>query len=143
MNTFLTTRYPAVLAAMAIEAIALTVVVVALGFVTKTLGAPIPDVVAPLAFLVVALGLIVAIRPILRRPADPDRSEGEMRGTLTDFALGYVGNGAVYALMSIREVVTAPHGWADLALLNVVSKAIEVAAVWPMALARLVAAALG
>lgn len=143
MNAFLTTRYPAVLAAMVIEAIGLTVVVVALGFATKAQGAPLPDLVGPLAFVVIALGLIAALRPMVRRAADPNRNEGAIRGTLTDFALGFAGNGAVHAMLSIREIVTSPHGWADLALLNVVTKAIEVAAVWPMALARLVASAMG
>lgn len=48
---------------------------------------------------------------------------------------GYVGCGIVQALVSFRELLREPSDIADIAFLNVVFKAIEVGAQWPVRLA--------
>lgn len=48
---------------------------------------------------------------------------------------GYVGCGIVQALVSFQEILVEPSDVADIAFLNVVIKAIEVGAQWPVRLA--------
>lgn len=91
-----------------------TAVVVALWVIVVAvlLGGPFAGAVAPIA------GFGSRARTILRAGF-----------------FGYVGCGIVQALVSFHEILVDPSDIADIAFLNVVFKAIEVGAQWPVRLA--------
>ena len=61
------------------------------------------------------------------------------RAILRAGLFGYVGCGVVQAAVAFREILVDPSDIADIAFLNVVIKAIEVGAQWPVRLAGFLA----
>lgn len=139
MDASVKTRLIRTAAAMVVEALVLVAVVVGLALASKVSGiAPLPLVVGALAFAAISLAILAILAPRLAALGGVETQGTGLRGVIATFVLGYAGNGAIHAAIFVRDIVTKPHDWADIAILNTLSKTIAVAAEWPATLAMLV-----
>ena len=138
MDASVKTRLIRTVAAMVVEVLALIAVVAGLALMAKVGAGTLPLVLGGLVFVAISLAILAILTPRLATFGGAmDQGTGP-RGLIATFAFGYIGNGAIHALIFVRDIVTSPHDWADIALLNTVSRTIEVAAGWPATLANLV-----
>lgn len=139
MDPTVKTRLARTAAAMVVEAIVLVAVVVGLALGSKIVGAaPLPVVVGALAFVAISLAILTILAPRLAALGGVETQGTGLRGVIATFVLGYAGNGAIHAAFFVPDILTKPHNWADVAILNTLSKTIAVAAEWPATLADLV-----
>jgi hypothetical protein len=139
MDASVKTRLIRTVAAMIVEAVVLVVVVFALILGRSAIVAgTLPLVLGALVFVAISFAILAGLGPKLAALGGAETQATGWRGTLATFVLGYAGNGAVHAALHIRDIVTNPYDWADIAILNTFSKALVVAAEWPTTLATLV-----
>ena len=139
MDASVKTRLIRTVAAMVVEAAALIVVVAGLALVAKLVVAvPSPLVLGALAFVAISLAVLSILAPRLAALGGAETQGTGLRGVIATFVLGYAGNGAIHAAFFVPDILTKPHDWADVAILNTLSKTIAVAAAWPATLADLV-----
>lgn len=139
MDPIVKTRLLRTAAAMVVEALALVVVAAGLALGSKVIGAgTLPLVLGALAFVAISLAVLSILAPRLAALGGAETQGTGLRGVIATFVLGYAGNGAIHAAFFVPDILTKPHDWADVAILNTLSKTIAVAAAWPATLADLV-----
>lgn len=144
MDAATKTRLVRMLTAMVVEAGAVVPAVVVHGRLAGTMaGSSTPLLIAAAMFVVISIGVLTMIAPVSAQIGGADGQGQGLRAALGAFVLGYIGNGALQAAVSWRDILFQPHGWADVAFLNQLSRLAEVGGQWPQTVARLVAPLLG
>lgn len=139
MDAATKTRLVRTVAAMVIEAAAVVPAAIVHARLAKAgVDSSMPLLGAAMVFAAISIGVLVMIAPVLGRIGGVESQGWGPRGALGAFALGYFANGLLQAAVQWRDILFHPHGWADMAFLNQLSRLAEVGGQWPRTIAALI-----